>query len=187
MALIGKFVQLLAAEAPLPGNHFGRIALRDDLEEIHQLGADRAFAGPERIRAHRHARHVFDAGTDNDLLRARQDPLGGEVHRLLAGATEAIHRRSGNFDGEARDQGSGARDIHALFAGLGDAARDNVVDLEHELGSAVGLSCVHEERRSRALDTLDRRVEHDDAAGEDVVLVGLNVPGPYSDERPRVD
>src|SRR2546423_7108636 len=65
--------------------------------------------------------------------------------------------------------------------------RDNVVDLEQELGSAVGLSCVHEERRSRALDTLDRRVEHDDAAGEDVVLVGLNVPGAYSDERPRVD
>ena len=120
---------MLATEAPFPGNHFGGIALWDDLEEIHQLGADRPFAGTERIRPHRHARHVFDAGADDDLLRARQHALGGEIHRLLAGAAEAIHGRPGNFDGEACDQRRGAGDIHALFAGLGDAAGDDVVDL----------------------------------------------------------
>src|SRR5437762_5256440 len=52
--------------------------------------------------------------------------------------------------------------------------RDDVVDLEDELGGALRLSGVHAERLAGALDALDRRIEHDDAAGEDVILVWLH-------------
>jgi len=65
--------------------------------------------------------------------------------------------------------------------------RDHVVDLEDELGRAVGLPRVNDERLAGPLDALDRRVEHDDPTREDVVLVRLHVSGADSDERSGVD
>ena len=64
---------------------------------------------------------------------------------------------------------------------------DDVVDLEDELGGALRLSGMHAERLAGALDALDRRIEHDDAAREDMVLIGLHIPRADSDERARVD
>ena len=103
--------------------------MRDDLEQIHELGADGTLTRPKGVGAHRDARHVLHAGADHDVLRAGHDALSGEVDRLLAGATEAIDRRPRDFDGEARDQNRGAADVHALLAGLGDAPDHDVVDL----------------------------------------------------------
>src|SRR5205823_9542541 len=65
--------------------------------------------------------------------------------------------------------------------------RDDIVDLEDELGGALRLSGVHAERLAGPLDALDGGVEHDDAAREDVILVRLHVPRADPDERARVD
>src|SRR6266851_3873093 len=185
VALVGELIQLFAAEAPLLGDHLGRIALRDDLEQIHQLGADRAFARAEGIRAHRHPRHVFHAGPDDDVLGAREDPLGGKVHRLLAGATESVDGRSGDVDWEARDQSGSARDIHALLARLGDAAGDDVVDLRR-VHAGTGDQLPERERQQivrpngaqLAAAPADRRADgfNDDGFSHSEVLLGAPTP-----------
>ena len=65
--------------------------------------------------------------------------------------------------------------------------RDDVVDLEDELGRALGLARVDEKRVAAPLDALNRRVQHDDAAREDVIFVGLHVPCAHADEGAGVD
>src|SRR5437762_7404262 len=65
--------------------------------------------------------------------------------------------------------------------------RDDIVNLEDELGGALRLSGMHAERLAGPLDALDRRIEHDDAAREDMVLVRLDISRADSDERARVD
>src|SRR5439155_6874172 len=47
VTLVGELVELLPAESPFLGDHLRRVALRDDLEEVHQLGADRALTRTE--------------------------------------------------------------------------------------------------------------------------------------------
>src|SRR5205814_5163840 len=64
---------------------------------------------------------------------------------------------------------------------------DHVVDLEDQLGGALGLARVHAEDVAASLYALDRRIEDDDAACEDMVLVRLHVPRADADERARVD
>jgi hypothetical protein len=56
-------------------------------------------------------------------------PMGGEVDGLEAGGAHPVDARARDRDGEARDQGGGAPDVHALLARLRDAAHDHVLDL----------------------------------------------------------
>src|SRR5204862_8330253 len=64
---------------------------------------------------------------------------------------------------------------------------DHVVDLEDQLGGALGLARVHAEEAAASLDPLDRCVEDDHAACQNMVLVRLHVPRADADERARVD
>src|ERR1700693_1748120 len=190
MALVGELVQLLPAESPLLGDHLGGIALRDDLEQIHQLGADRTVTGPKRIRAHGHARHVLHAGADHNVLRTGHHALGSEVDGLLAGATEAIDRRPRNFDWKSRDQGGGAGDVHALLASLGDATRHDVVDLRridastrHEFAQREGQEIIRPDRAERAASAADRRPDGFNDYGlahETKLPVMMTYPAPTS-------
>src|SRR5437867_3435875 len=124
---------------------------------------------------------------------ARQ-PMLAEAGRCLVDRSAEVHAR----DRRALPERSLRRKLVA--ADRGDAELweiqcwtretgrgDHVVYLEAELGRALGLARVHAEGLTGSLDSLDRRVEHDHSAGENVVLIGLHVPRTHSDERPRVD
>ena len=133
----GELVELGAVEVPLGRDQLGRDAL------VHQpLRVARRDARTERRRslsrrAERHPAHHLDAGRDDDVVRAGDHALRGEVRGLLARAALAIDRDSGHALVEAGGEQRVARHVAALLAGLADASHQHVVDL-HRL-QAVAL------------------------------------------------
>jgi hypothetical protein len=55
-------------------------------------------------------------------------PCAAEVHGLLAGPALTVHGRAGDGLQDASGEHGVAGDVQGLIAGLGDAARDDVVD-----------------------------------------------------------
>ena len=79
-------------------------------------------------RAHRHARHVLDAGRDHDVVRAGDHTLRGEVRGLLRRTALAVDRGADRRLGETGGERGVAADVEALVADLHHAAHDHVFD-----------------------------------------------------------
>ena len=126
-------VEVFAREAPLVGDELGRDALRHEAAHVGVAHADRrAEREAERAVAHRGAHrdeaHDLDAGGDDDVVRAGDDALRGEVGRLLRRAALAIDGGGRDRLGEAGAEHGVAPDVDGLGADLHDAAHDHVVD-----------------------------------------------------------
>ena len=131
LALGAERVEVVAGEAVLLGDHLGADALRGQAGvgvavEL-RLREREAHALDDR-RAHRRAGHDLDAGGDDDVVRAGDDALRGEVHRLLAGAALAIDGGGGHRFGPAGGEDGVAADVERLLTDLHHATHDHVVD-----------------------------------------------------------
>ena len=96
-----ELVELLTCEVPLVGDQLGGDALRNEAALVGVAGADRRTERPAELavghrRPHRHTGHHLHAPGDDDVVGAGDDPLGGEVGGLLAGAALAVDRRAGD-------------------------------------------------------------------------------------------
>ena len=95
LALRSEGIEVFAAEAVLDGNHVSAYTLRGQAGGFvaieHFLREGKAHVLHDG-RPHGHACHDFDTGSDHDVVRAGHHALGGEMHRLLAGATLPVHR-----------------------------------------------------------------------------------------------
>ena len=76
----------------------------------------------------RDGRHVLRPAGDDEVLRARHDALGREVHGLLGRSALPIDRRARDVLGQARGQPRGAGDVAGLRADRVEAAHHHVVD-----------------------------------------------------------
>src|SRR3989440_1840453 len=114
-------------------------------------------------------RCLVDRSAEVDARDRRALPVRGLCGQLVP--ADGRHAELGQIQDRAREPGR----------------RDHILDLEDELGRAVGFARVHAERLAGPFDALDRCVEDDDSAGENVVLVRLHVSRADSDERTSVD
>ena len=117
--------------------HFSHISCAPRNWEISWFAVTVAPALPERqrhapgqrdSRAHRHHAHALDAGRDDQVLRAGQHALGGEVNCLLRGAALPVDRDARHALRQARRQPRVPGDVDGLRADLRDAAHDDVLD-----------------------------------------------------------
>src|SRR6267142_1858930 len=128
-SLNGELVQLLARVAPLRRAQLGGQPLRDQPGPVLlEPWRNRSLAA-HRVGAHRHAGHVLHSAGDHQLRGAGEHRLRPEVHRLQAGAAEAVHGRPRHLDRQPRGEHRAARDVEPLLADLRDAAHDHVVDV----------------------------------------------------------
>ncbi len=127
----GELVELGARDLPLLGDHLGAQALRDEVVLLHQRGRPRRADLLDELKAgaHRDAAEVLDARSDDDVVDARRDQRGAEVHGLLGRAALAVDRRRGGLDRQPGLQPRVARDVPGLLADLLHAAGDDVLDL----------------------------------------------------------
>jgi hypothetical protein len=89
------------------------------------------------VRAHRHARHRFDAAADHQVGHLGTDGHRREVHALEAGSAEAVQRHARHDVRPAGAEHCLAADARALLARLLHAADDDVLDVgELELRAA---------------------------------------------------
>ena len=122
-------VERLAGEPPLLGDHLGRDALRHDGPALADLLVDRAPAGLAEVRAHRNARHVLDAGGDDEIEVAGLHGRGAVERRLQRRAALPVDRRRAHRLRPARDENRAAPDVQRLLADLRHAAHLHVLDL----------------------------------------------------------
>jgi hypothetical protein len=169
----GEGVELVSAEAPLVGDELRRDAL------VHEaFGVPLADAGGHLrtgdARAERHPAHRLDARRDHDVVRARHDPLGGEVRRLLARSALAVDRGRRHGLVEAGGEHGLAPDVEGLLADLADASHDDVVDLARfesvaleDRGEHVGgeIHRMHRRQRAARLSAAGRRAHDVDDDG----------------------
>ena len=152
-------VELLARQVPLLGDELGRDALgheaADGLVALHHRGAERrADVLHHHRRAHRHEAHDLDTRGDDDVVRAGDHALRGEVGRLLRRAALPVDRRSGHGLRPARGEHGVAPDVGALRADLHDATHDHVVDDAGVDARALGQRL---ERLGREVDGMPTR------------------------------
>ena len=123
-----RTVEIGAREALDGGDQIRRDALRHHRVLLDQLRV--VAVEPAAVGAHRHARHRLDAAADHEVLLPGHHAERREVHRLLAGAAEAVQRDAARSRGiPARGQHRLARDAGSLLVHVGDAARDHVLDV----------------------------------------------------------
>ncbi|GAB4697760.1 hypothetical protein MOKP118_11840 [Mycobacterium avium subsp. hominissuis] len=125
----GEFVERGAVEAPLLGDHLRTDALVRDLALVavqEGLGVGPPAVGQRR--AHRGARHRLDAAGDDDVVVPGDHARRREVDGLLARPALPVDGHARHGLGPAGGQQRGAADVEGLFAGLHDAAPDDVVD-----------------------------------------------------------
>ena len=131
LGLHAEGVEVLAADAPLVGDHLGADALGDETAcrgvALNDLGAERERTGGDR-GAHRRGGHDLDAGGDHDVVGTGDDTLGGEVGRLLRRAALAVDRGGRDLLRPACGEDGVAADVEALATDLHDAAHDHVLD-----------------------------------------------------------
>ena len=88
-----------------------------------------SVVGSEAIDMHGGwARHRLDATSHNDVLHARENAHGCEVHCLLARATEAVQGDARGFNGPASIKCGHTCDIHGVITAAGTTTHDNVID-----------------------------------------------------------
>ena len=136
LRLAGEAVDVLAREPLEGGDQVGA----DPLGHLEDLGPQVGVVAvePRPVGAHRHPRHRLDAAGDRHLLLAAHHPGGGEVHRLDAGAAEAVEGDAGDLLGPAGGEDGVAGDVRPLLLGLGDAADDHVLDVAAFEAGALG-------------------------------------------------
>ena len=145
VAVVAIFIELVLRETILLRHHFGarelaELDVRVTLFHVRALVDAEAVLERQRDRhAHRHARHAFDTGGDDDIHRARHDGLRAEVKRLLRGTALTVDRRRRHAFRQTAREHRVARNVHALLARLVDAAHDHVFD---QLG--VDARALHE-------------------------------------------
>lgn len=82
------------------------------------------------VDAHRRGPgHGLDAAGDDEVLLARNDAHGCDVHGLLAGAAEAVERDPGDGGRPAGIEGGHAGDVHRMVADARVVAHDDVFDV----------------------------------------------------------
>ena len=78
---------------------------------------------------HRHARHRFDAGADEDVARIHLDRARCHVDRLHRRAAKTVDRRSRHTDRQVGKEADDARNVEALLSFGEGAAHDEVFDV----------------------------------------------------------
>ena len=113
MAIEGELVLLAARDAIFLHEVFG-----GDAHGAVGLGIVLGKPGIKaRIEAsHRHFGHGLDAAREEDIPGSSENGASRHEHRLLARATEAIHRRGPCCDGETRPESHQAGQVHALLS-----------------------------------------------------------------------
>ena len=129
MAAGGELVELRPRQAPLGGDQLGADALRHKAFGVSLLERLAEWIGARQDRrSHRDARHRFDARCDDDVVRAGDHALRGEMDGLLAASALPVDRRTRYRLGKSRGQQGVARDVDGLIAHLCHGAGDHVVD-----------------------------------------------------------
>ncbi len=83
---------------------------------------------PHPIDAHRDQAHHLDAAGDDDVIGSSDDPLRGEIHRLLRGAAFAVERHRRHAFGEARGENRLPANVARLLGDLDHASGDHILD-----------------------------------------------------------
>ncbi len=125
----GELVHPRPGEGPLGGDEFRADALGSQAVRV-ALGdsrAERVLPGGH-VGPHRHPAHRLHPAGDDQVVRARDHALRGEVHGLLGGAALAVHRGRRDRLGQAGRENGVAGGVHGLLADLVDGAADDVVD-----------------------------------------------------------
>ena len=125
VALEGKLVLLLAGDAVLAGQVFGRQShVEVDVRiGIHQLGV-----GREMAPGHGDQAHAFRSSGEDDLGRAAADSLGGEGDRLEARSAEAVDGDGRDIDRQTGPQCGDSGHVHSLLRLGHGAPHDDVFD-----------------------------------------------------------
>src|SRR5260370_31250512 len=120
---------------------------------------------------------------------------------MLSQALRALHNRPREVDpwycraftevglGRNAALAEGANAKRRQIAQRADEAgcRDHVVDLEGQRSPVARTLRLDAIALSSAFDTLDRRIENDNAAGQRPIFIGLNVSSANTDKRSCVD
>ena len=127
----GELIHVFAGDPVLVGDQLRRLALRDQVVTLEQLGREptpelrlMTLVDPEADVA-----HVLDATCDDNLIGLRLDPQRREVHCLLTGSAANVDRGGAGLLGKPLLEPRRAGDPSRLLACLIDAADDDVVDL----------------------------------------------------------
>jgi len=154
-------VVVLSRDVPLLGDELGRDPLGHETAALlvagEHFGAERLAAGSER-RAHRHPGHALDAGGDHDVVRPRDDALGGEVRGLLGGAALTVDGGADRRFREPGGEGGVAAHVDCLVPHLHDAAHDHVLDQLRVEAGALDQSVQRERGEINGVDVLERAV-----------------------------
>jgi hypothetical protein len=109
-------VQRQAVEAPAGRDELSGDALRDEPVRIPRGQPGPVEIGTGHRRPHGDVAHRLDPTGDHDVVRAREDPLGGEMDGLLRRATLPVDGGGRDPFGVAGGERRSAGDIGALLA-----------------------------------------------------------------------
>ena len=138
---------------------------------------------PHAIDARRHETHHLDAAGDHDVVSAGDDPLRGEVQRLLGGAALSIQRDSGDALGKARRQNGLAANVSRLLRDLDHAACDHILDKVRIDAGPAHEFVQHRGVKIDGMDAVERaaRAASAERGANDVDYDGLAHAGPQRD------
>ena len=148
LAFIAEFVEHILGEIIFLGDHFGAGELAELDARVARLDprpaegrAHAVVVGQFGGGAHRHPRHRFDAGSDDDVHLAAHHRGSGEMQRLLRGAALAVNAGARHRFGQARRHHRVACDIARLLPELRHAAHDDVFD-QRRIGTGTVDQCI---------------------------------------------
>ena len=137
VALQRELLHVVAADAPLLGDHLGAAELGHLLIAVARR-ASRRSRRTDRVKpsgsaaviaaGDRDLAHVLHAAGDDHVRRAAHHRLRREVHGLLRRAALPVDGHAGHLLGQPGRQPGGAGDVARLRADGVDAAEDHVVD-----------------------------------------------------------
>ena len=90
MGLERETIHLLSADRPSRRDQLRRYALMDQTLGVSSMKGRPFVVPPHAIDARRHETHHLDAAGDHDVVSAGDDPLRGEIQRLLGRLLAAI-------------------------------------------------------------------------------------------------
>ena len=100
VALGSKIIQIGTVQTPFLGQSFGALPLVNQVVPLVQGGVQ-LLEATANAAEHGHASHVFYPAGNDQLHIPRGDGLGGEMDRLLAGATHPIQADAGHRRGQS--------------------------------------------------------------------------------------
>jgi hypothetical protein len=176
------FVERLAREAPLLGDHLRRDPLRHHLPALVQLRREALEAAGGQIRPHRHTGHRLETGRDHDVEMTRLHRRRGVERGLHRRPALPVDRRAADGLGPPRHERGHPGDVQGLLADLADTAHLDVLDLRRvEIeppGEPVQRLCrelLRADARKRPVPPADRRPDRLD---DERIAHGVTVPPP---------